>query len=90
MKPDARVALCRSPLDCIRTVIADHYGVAFESLTADTRISDLEQDELRIIDLMAAIESKCGCDIPDYQITTLMTLGQLAVLVEQTRKGEAL
>lgn len=86
MKPDARVALCGSALACIRSVIADHYGIAAESLTPDTRINDLEQDELRIIDLMAAIEVRCRCDIPDYQITTLMTLGQLAVLVEGNRK----
>jgi acyl carrier protein len=89
MTPDARVAFPESPLDCIRAVVADHYGCPIESLTIDTRIDDLEQDDLRTIDLMSAIESRCGCDTPDYQITTIMTLGQLAVLVEQTRKSES-
>lgn len=88
MNPDARVAFCGTPLDCIRSVIADHYGVPVASLSADTRLDSIEQDELRIIDLMSAIESRCGCDIPDWQITVLMDLGQLAVLVEENRKKQ--
>lgn len=75
------------PLTCVRRVVAQHCGVTPEQLLPDTRIIDFEPDELRLIDLMTQIETECRCDIPDYQITTLMTLEQLAVLVEENRKG---
>lgn len=74
-------------LDLVTRVVAHHLGLDPATLSPDTRLVDLEDDELRVIDLMTQIEAQCGCDIPDYQITTLMTLAQLAILVEENSKG---
>jgi len=72
--------------DCVRAAAATFFMRPLESLTADTRIDDLEPDELRVIDFMATIECECRCDLPDFEIGTTATLGQLAVLVEKHRK----
>lgn len=78
-----------SALDCVLRVAAGHFERDRATLTGLTRVDELAPgDELLVIAFIAAIEVECGCDIPDYEITTTATLAQLAGLVERHRVKE--
>lgn len=67
----------------IAKIVSDHLGIAMIAASNDTRLDDLIADEVLVIELISEIEKKCGADIPDLEITTTATFGQLAALVDQ-------
>lgn len=71
--------------DVIR-VTAEMYGVPEETITAETRfVEDLSGDSLDGIEMVMAIEEKFDVEISDEEAEGLLSVADVADLVERKR-----
>ncbi len=75
-----------STLLAIKGAFAKAAKLPDHAVTGDLRVGDHLRDELSVIEFVMRVEELCHCDIPDYQITPLLTLAQLATLAETHRQ----
>lgn len=74
----------------INDTLAQHFGVASETLRPDTKlIDDLLFDSLDMVELAMALEEEFQIDIPDddWENAADMTLTQVADLIDGRLKG---
>lgn len=83
--PDTHAAIEWPALMTVCQTAAQHFNRPLETLAGNTRIDDLTEDEVALIDFTSAVEIKLCCDIPDLDIGTTLTLAQLATLAEKYR-----
>lgn len=69
--------------DKIAEILAEQLDVDKETITADTRIAeDLNADSLDVVELLMAIEDEFEIEIPDEDIETMKTVGDVAEYIQ--------
>lgn len=64
-------------------LLAEQLDADKETITADTRIAeDLNADSLDVVELLMAIEDEFELEIPDEQIETIKTVGNLVDYIQ--------
>lgn len=71
----------------VRTIIADHFGIASSCLTDEAHLcNDLGADWLDRLELMIAIEDQvAGVEIDDMMVDQIETVGDIMRIVEEVR-----
>ena len=78
-----------SVMDRVREVVADQLEVGAEKVAPESSVAgDLGGDELQLIELVVALEDEFGIRIPDDDITSMRTVGDIARYIEDTGKVE--
>jgi len=72
-------------LTMICRMASKHFDIPLVLLDGVTRIDDLDTNELLIVDFITTVETTLHCDIPDIDVSTTLTLAQLATLAEKYR-----
>ena len=71
----------------VKSIIADQLQVDEESIKPETSLmKDLEADSLDAVEIIMAIETEYGIEIPDEDAEKFQTIGDIAKFVEE-RKG---
>lgn len=71
-------------LDKIKAIIEQSFGKDTSALNENTDIlNDLRLDSLDIVELVMAVEEEWGLSVPDDDIVTLKTLGDVAQYIEK-------
>jgi acyl carrier protein len=66
------------------TILADQLNVAAEDIRMDSRIKDdLGADSLDILQLLMTIEEEKGVTIPDEELATFSTVGDIVNYLEK-------
>ena len=61
-------------------------GYKFDSLTLETKLSDLSLDSVAVMEIVGYVEQKLDVRFADEDLATLSTLADLSKLIEKTRK----
>lgn len=62
----------------IRTILSEQLDIEEDEITPESRIADdLGADSLDIVDLVMAIEDEFEVEIPDEEIETIKTVGDV-------------
>lgn len=62
----------------ITAILAEQLDADAESMTNDTKIADdLGADSLDLVDLLMSIEDEFGVEIPDEEVESLTTIGDV-------------
>ena len=73
-------------LDKVRELLAKQLRVDINTITADTEIiKDLNADSLDIVELLMSIESDLGIVVPDEDVQTFKTVGDVAKYLESKK-----
>lgn len=71
-------------LDKIAEMLAEQLGIAKSKVTLESRIiEDLGADSLDVVELLMTLEDETGKTIPDEQVTTIKTVGDLVNVLEK-------
>ena len=74
--------------DKVVEILAEQLDADKDAITADTRIAeDLNADSLDVVELLMAIEDEFEVEIPDEDIETMKTVGDVAEYI-QNKIGE--
>lgn len=66
-------------------LIADQAGVAEDSLSDSTSLqADLELDSLDIMDLLLVLEEEFDMQIPDEELSKILTIGDIVNYIERS------
>ena len=67
----------------IAELIAAQLGIDKDSITEDSRLlEDLKADSLDIVEMLMTIEDKYGINVPDEDVSSLKTVGDVAKYIE--------
>ena len=70
-------------LDKIIAILAEQLDADKDNITADTRIAeDLNADSLDVVEMLMAIEDEFEIEIPDEDIETMKTVGDVAEYIQ--------
>lgn len=70
--------------DKIAEMLAEQLGIAKSKVTLESRIiEDLGADSLDVVELLMTLEDETGKTIPDEQVTTIKTVGDLVAVLEK-------
>lgn len=74
--------------DKVVDILAEQLDADKETITADTRIAeDLNADSLDVVELLMAIEDEFEFEIPDEDIETMKTVGDVAEYIQNHIEG---
>lgn len=67
----------------VAKILAEQLGIPQSKITADSEIiKDLGADSLDVIELLMSLEDSTGKTIPEDQVTTLKTVGDVVKALE--------
>jgi acyl carrier protein len=67
----------------ITKMLSEQLGIAQSKITLESDIiKDLGADSLDVVELLMALEDKTGKTIPEEQVTTIKTVGDLVKVLE--------
>lgn len=70
-------------LEKIAAMLAEQLGISASDVTLDSRIvEDLGADSLDVVELLMQLEDQTGKQIPDDQVATIKTVGDLVKVLE--------
>ena len=70
-------------LEKVKTILGDQFDVEEETITVETKLSeDLGADSLDVADLVMSIEDEFEIEVPDTDIESIKTVGELVKFVE--------
>lgn len=69
----------------VRRVLADN--CLDQDCPLSTLVKDLEVDSLELVEMMMDIEEMIGKEIPDEEISKILTVGDMVKVVEQCLKS---
>jgi acyl carrier protein len=73
--------------DRVKDIIAKHLGVDRDKVTEDANfIDDLGADSLDTIELAMSFEDEFGCEIPEEEADSMLTVGDLIKFLETTAR----
>jgi acyl carrier protein len=73
----------------IRHLIAEQLGVAAEELAPEVSLTDeLAVDSLDLLEIALTVEQEFGIVIPETEVATVRTYGDLLTAIEVTARGE--
>ena len=68
----------------IREIICDQLDLEEDKVTMDSDImEDFEADSLDVVDLVMSIEDEFGLEVPDDQIESFRTVGDVVRYIEE-------
>ena len=74
-------------LEKIQEMLAEALNLPVEKVTADAKIvDDLGADSLDLVELLSRLEDEYGVTIPDEDVETLATVGDVAAEIEKLMK----
>lgn len=82
---DTHAAIEWPTLMTICRIAAEYFSYEPDLVAGTTRIDELEKDELVVVGFFSEVERALRCDIPDLDVSTTLTLAQLATLAEKYR-----
>ena len=72
--------------DRVKGIIAKHLGVDRDKVTEDANfIDDLGADSLDTIELAMRLEDEFGCEIPEEEADSMLTVGDVIARVDISR-----
>jgi len=71
-----------SSYDYIKQLLVEKHDIKAETVSPDTKLTELGLDSLSIAELLFDVADKYGIDIPDER-TNFTTLGEGAALVDE-------
>ena len=67
----------------VREILVDQLDVDEDAVTMEASIqNDLGADSLDIVDLVMSLEEEFDCEIPDEEIETIKTVGDIVKYIE--------
>ena len=75
--------------DRVRKIFADHLNLDVETITADRRLDDLGGDSLDNIELTMALEEAFGIEIPDEDVESASTVGDVLAYLNKNATERA-
>jgi acyl carrier protein len=70
-------------LEKVKVILSEQFDVEEDNISADTDIQDdLGADSLDVVDLLMSIEDEFEIEIPDEDVETVKTVGQLVAYIE--------
>lgn len=74
-------------LEKVQAMLAEALGISADKITPDARIiEDLGADSLDVVELLSRLEDEYGITIPDEDVETLKTVGDIAAELEKIAK----
>ena len=74
-------------LEKIQAMLAEALNLPLEKVTADAKIvDDLGADSLDVVELLSQLEDEYGIIIPDEEVETLVTVADVAAVLEKLVK----
>lgn len=74
-------------LEKVQAMLAEALGISADKITPDARIiEDLGADSLDVVELLSRLEDEYGITIPDEDVETLKTVGDVAAELEKISK----
>ena len=74
-------------LEKIQEMLADALNLSVDKVTPDARIvDDLGADSLDVVELLSRLEDEYGVTIPDEEVETLVTVQDVANVIEKLVK----
>jgi acyl carrier protein len=71
-------------LEKVIEILANQLRVEANTITAETDIvGDLNADSLDVVEVIMTIEQQYGVSIPDEDVATIKTVGDLATYIEK-------
>lgn len=71
----------------IASLMAQRFGVEEGKITAESKIAeDLGADSLDVVDLLMDIEDKFSVSVPDEEIPSLVTVGDVVTYIESHKE----
>ena len=71
----------------ITAILAEQFDVEEDQITNDTDLqADLGADSLDVVDLVMTIEDEFEIEVPDDDIETVRTVGDLVAYIENIKK----
>lgn len=71
----------------LTTILVEILGVAPEKITDQTLIEDIAADSLEVTQAVMEVEAAFGIEISDKAADGLVTIGDLAALVEEAKRS---
>ncbi|MCI1982050.1 MAG: acyl carrier protein [Oscillospiraceae bacterium] len=70
-------------LEKVKKILGDQFDVEEEKITPETNfIDDLGADSLDVVDLMMSVEDEFEIEIPDADVESIKTVGDLVKYIE--------
>lgn len=74
-------------LEKIQQMLADELNLPLEKVTADAKIvDDLGADSLDVVELLSRLEDEYGIEMPDEEVENLVTVADVAAVLEKLAK----
>lgn len=74
-------------LEKIQEMLADALNLPLEKVTADAKIvEDLGADSLDVVELLSRLEDEYGIEMPDDEVENLVTVADVAAVLEKLTK----
>ena len=74
-------------LEKIQAMLAEALNLPLEKVTPDSKIvEDLGADSLDVVELLSTFEDEYGVMIPDEEVETLVTVADVAAVLEKLVK----
>ena len=74
-------------LEKIQEMLAEALNLSVEKVTADAKIvDDLGADSLDVVELLSRLEDEYGITIPDEDVESLVTVGDVVKEIEKLKK----
>jgi acyl carrier protein len=74
-------------LEKIQAMLAEALNLPLEKVTPDSKIvEDLGADSLDVVELLSTLEDEYGVMIPDEEVETLVTVADVAAVLEKLVK----
>ena len=71
----------------VQEVVAEQLGIAKDTITVESSIiEDLGADSLDVIEMLMTLEDEYGITIPDEEISTVKTIGQICDVIQKCKK----
>ena len=73
--------------DKVKDIIANQLSVDKSIINNNTTFSDVNADSLDVVDVLMALESEFGLQIPDEEVDNFNTIGDLASFITKMLKS---
>ena len=74
-------------LDKVRKMLAEQLNISIDKITPESRvIEDLGADSLDVVELIMAFEDEFGVSLPDEEIATMKTVGDIVSFISKLKK----
>ena len=71
-------------LEKIQDMLAESLNISVDKVTPDAKIvEDLGADSLDVVELLSQLEDEFGIIIPDEEVESLVTVGDVAAAIEK-------